>query len=489
MRTTRLALAATVASVTFGATTGQGQTPAAYAPGHAFEITSTDRWRHARQPAAFTLWNPADIRHWLHVDSVLPVPAEGTRTLRISQNFPASQVHLHLVHDSLGQVRSVVPFRPAPAVGPLQEYLAAADRITGRGTSLDRPAGLGTFEVDAMELVLPFHPPRLETGVEWTDTVRLEHTRGQSTFSLRGVRYSRLLRDTTIGGAPHWLVRDSAVVRLVDRWPAVDRSLDTVVVQERTAEGTISGVYLHDPGSGFFAVRWDTTRLRGEASLIYPDGRSFGVPAVYERERVWRRYAPTAAAARRQETLSEMSSRRTGMLHLPRDTLEERMRRGDLALLDSVIAVWHRSRDPAERMRLRGLIGFAPVPSRDALQDRLDELALQAGDTVSVLRTVLSRTNPQRPLRVRDLELVLPLLRDPAVALAYGVDASSYYGSFAEAMLRYPPAIAGALPGAPCTHEACRLLAAQADAPGDPRLRDLGLVAPLRWIRTAGRRS
>jgi hypothetical protein len=486
MHTVCPGLATVVVIASFAAAPGRAQAPSASAPGQAFEIISTDRWLHARQPAAFTPWNPADIRHWLHVDSIFPGPNGATRELRISQNVPASEVHLRLVHDSLGQVRSVVPFRPTPASGPLQEYLAVADRVTGRIANLDRPAGFGTFEVDAMELIPSFHPPHLQAGAQWTDTVRLENIRGQSRFSLRGVRHSRLVRDTAIDGVTHWLVRDSAEVELVDRWPEVERSLDTVVAKERTAAGRISGSYLYDPTSGFFAVKSDTTRLSGETALIYPDGRAFGVPARYERERTWRRYGPAAAAARREETLSAMSSRRTGMLILPRDTLEERMRRGDLALLDSVIGEWHRSRDPAERMRLRELIGFAPRPPGDDLQDRLDRLALEAGDTISVLPTVLSRTNPQRPLRVQDLELVLPLLRDPAVALGYGVDPASFYGNFAEAMLRYPPAIAGDLPGVSCTAEACRLLAAQVDAPGDSRLRDLGLIAafamdPVRW--------
>ena len=104
----------------------------ASAPGYAFEITSTDRWLHARQSPAFTPWSDADIPRWLRVDSVLPGPSSGTRALRIRRNFPSDRTHLRLVHDTLGTVRSLVSTYPERAVLPGQEFF---DAMMARGSA------------------------------------------------------------------------------------------------------------------------------------------------------------------------------------------------------------------------------------------------------------------------------------------------------------------------------------------------------------------
>src|SRR5690606_26425436 len=72
---------------------------------------------------------------------------------------------------------------------------------------------------------------------------------------------------------------------------------------------------------------------------------------------------------------------------------------------------------------------------------------------------------------------LLPLLRDPAVALAFGVESDFLYGGLREGLLRAPPAVFPDPAPRACELDACLLLAAQSEAEGDPRLRDLGLIA------------
>lgn len=453
------------------------QAPRPTAPGFGFEITSTERWLHSRQSSAFTPWSEPDIRHWLHVDSIARRPTAGTRELRISRNFPNDGTHLHLVQDSAGQVLSLDTTIPSPAVIAGQEYFDAMALLTrSRPADFGRPAGFGTFQVDAQELLPTFNPPQLTVGAAWTDSVHLDNADGDGRFLLTGRRHSRIVGDTLIDGRPYWIVRDSAAVVLSESWTRAERTLDTMVVHERRGEGTIAGRYVHDPSVDLFISREDTIRLAGDVALHYPDGRTFRVPARYERHRSWLRYEAAAAAARREETLEAMMSRRSGMLRLPADELETRLRAGDGALVDSLVEVWHRSRDPAERRRLRGLISMGR-PADRSFETRLNELALEAGDTAAVLRQVQSTPSADRPLRVVDLERLLPLLRDPAVALAFGVESDFLYGGLRESLLRAPPAVFPDLASLPCEPQACRLLAAQSESEGDPRLRDLGLIA------------
>ncbi|HEX6070515.1 MAG TPA: hypothetical protein VFZ18_11845, partial [Longimicrobiaceae bacterium] len=450
-------------------------TPGPPPAGDGFQARVSERWLYGRQRAEFTPWSQPDHWNFLYVDSVTPGALAGERELRISSFEPNGARYARVRHDGAGRIMRVEGHLPTPARPPGTEFTEALLRLPG-GPRLDTgpdPA-FGTPEVDAAELILPFHPENLRPGAVWTDSLRLAGPRR----TVRGIRHSRLERDTLIGGRRHWVVRDSATVRWEEEWMERERTLDTLVVAQRVADGVIVGSQLYDPDVGLFLSRSDSTRLSGEAVLRYPDGREFRTPASYERTREWRRFDREGVEARRAELLAEMRAERGGMVRYPRSPLERRLRDGDPALVDSLVLEWHRSRDAENRARLVQLVESYVARGDD--RSALIGLALEAGDTVFALQRVLrGRPEPARPLEVRDLELLLPLLADPGLALDFGLARDPFYEFIRGALVDAPPVLAPH-PGLwPCTPEACRLLAAQIDTPGDPRLRDLALIARL----------
>ena len=63
------------------------------------------------------------------------------------------------------------------------------------------------------DLVPTFPAAAVRPGVRWTDTLARAASRDGYRQTLRGVRVSTLLDDTTVGGRHLWVVRDSARVR------------------------------------------------------------------------------------------------------------------------------------------------------------------------------------------------------------------------------------------------------------------------------------
>jgi hypothetical protein len=175
------------------------------------------------------------------------------------------------------------------------------------------------------------------------------------------------------------------------------------------------------------------------------------------------------------------------MLFLPRDQIEQRLSRGDTVLRNSLVARWHQSRDPEQRFRLLELIERWGRGGPE-FHMRLQWLALEAGDTVHVLREILHRWswNHRPPVTAAELEHLLPFMDDPGLAFAFGLDRDPFYEYPRGGLLSRIPALLPDSTQWPCTPDACRLLAAQRETAREPRLRDLGLIAslalePARW--------
>jgi hypothetical protein len=186
------------------------------------------------------------------------------------------------------------------------------------------------------ELIPSFHPQRLVAGARWTDTIGVEAERLDVRQSLRGVRVSMLERDTIVDGQPMWLVRDSAQVTYVDQVADLERTLGTTARVERRGNGIIRGRYLFDPSLRVYRQRFDTTRLVGQATLRYEDGRSFTTPVRFERMRRFTLLAPATLRARAQA--QDSIRRQHGMLYGPPGPIEERLAAADTALRDSLRA-------------------------------------------------------------------------------------------------------------------------------------------------------
>jgi hypothetical protein len=465
----RLAISLTCALLWSGP--GRAQSPDAPPVGYAFQVEVTDRWLHGSQRPEFTRWNVLEPSTWLTIDSVRPLDQAGTRALRIEAGRGR---HVRIVHDRVGRILELEATTPTPPWESMENEYARAVSRSLRGSRFESLSSAGVHAVDAAALVPGFDPPRLEPGAVWVDTIRVEGEQEEHRRSVAGVRTSSLARDTLVSGRRLWVVRDSAFIRYEERWVERDRTLDTLVVVERCGDGVVRGVHLYDPELGLFLTRNDTTRLVGEAVLRYPDDRVFRTPASYERLARWRLHDPESTEARREEQLAAMRYQRD-MLPRHGSEVERRLLGGDERLRDSLIVAWHRSREPEERTGLFRMV-WSASRGEPGLLARLFDLALEAGDTVFAIRD-LQRVDPRAPLDRRSMELLLPFLRDPGRSLAFGLGRDTFYEYVREALLRSPPAITADPAAWPCTPEACRLLAAQYDTPGDPRLRDLALIA------------
>lgn len=357
-------------------------------------------------------------------------------------------------------------------------YASAEDSIRQRRSRLYGSPWLPLPEPSLWSLVTPFHPRALRPGVPWRDTVDLIAEHEGIRLSLTGVRISTLIGDTVLDGRRLWIVRDSATVRLDVRTPRLERTLDTLVTIRRSAVGTTRGRYLYDRSIRLARARSETTELSGTAMLEYPGGAKYQTQARYRGARQWTLYDSTRWDARERRR----ATRPYGKVLQPDDTLGRRLAHRDTALLDSLVAVWLRANDASERDSAVKLIRW--WPSSGELADRVVAVGLQAGDTA-----VPQLPGSRRRLDTTTLRPLLPLLRDPGQAFAFGIDRDMLYENVEATLLRAPPAITPDTGEWSCTLRACRELGAEADSAGEPRLRDLGLLArlvldPARWADT-----
>lgn len=358
---------------------------------------------------------------------------------------------------------------------------------TARLRLRDQAGEASLLEARLWGLVPVVRQTRLQRGARWTDTLDFVAEQDGFRQALRGVRVSVVLGDTVMGGHRLWVIGDSAQVHYEERVLDEERTLDTVVVVDRTAEGTVRGRHVYDGALGLFVVRHDTTAVIGEAVLRYPDGRSFRTPARYEAFGSWTMRDSASQRRRADEIRLAEESGRTGMLVLPVNDLQRILDRGDPGVRDSLMDAWERTSDPDDFDHLYALL--ASWGEAD-LQRRVTDRRIAMGDTALLLE-ILEKEGMGygRQLDPEETRVLLSVLEDPGILLAFGVDRDPLYESIVYGVTYHPPAGTRDTLEWPCTPDACRLLGEQWHRATEPRLRGVGLAVlaatdPSRWIDT-----
>jgi hypothetical protein len=489
LRAARLyTMAGGLATGTAAAASLPAQRPPPQAPVEfAVELRVRDRWLHGRQQPRFTRF--ATSRTWLLGDSMRTATGGERRLYLTLGRFAEGRDSGFIEIGRDGRVAQLsASLRPPPrgmAVLPGDSARFARFRLF-ESNRLTLP------ETRLWDLTPSFRAANGPPGTQWTDTLERVATRDGHRQTLRGVRVSTLVSDTTVGDRRLWIVRDSALIRYEEQWPEEERTLGTDVTVTRAADGVIRGRHLYDPELALFRARSDTTLLAGEAVLQYPDsypgGRTFRTPARYERYRDWDVYDQAGYTARQTALRTAADRGRGGMVMAPSTDLERRLASGDSVARDSVVSEWRRSDDPERREAVFRLLQQWAARDR-MLRARFDSLRIASGDTAYLYSWLAQRAySPGQPTTVPEIRSMLRFMADPALAFAFNQSRDWLYENLRQALTSSPP---GVMPGPawPCVPAACRLLADQWRSAREPRLRELGLVAlvtlePAGWADT-----
>ena len=450
----------------------------------AVEQSVRDRWMHGRQQPRFTRF--ATARTWLFGDSVR-MGVEGGRRLYLTlARRPEARDSAVIEVDADGRVaRLVASLGPSrvPALLPGDSARFARFRIFSAGR-------LTLPESRLWDLVPTFRAVAGRPGARWTDT--LAHAANHDGYrqTLRGVRVSTLVGDTTVDGRRLWLVRDSARVRYDERWLEEERTLGVYVAVTRTTDGVIRGRHVYDPELKLFRTRSDTTLLTGEAVLQYPDDypgqRTFRTPARYERHRDWVVYDQAGYTARQAQLRTTADREQGGMVEVPSTGVERRLADGDSVARDSLLAEWRRSDDPDRRESLFRLLQRWGARDR-RFYARLDTMRIASGDTMYLYSWLARRAySPRDPADTAAIRSMLRFMRDPGLAFAFNESRDWLYENLRQGLIALPPAVTRDTSHWPCAPAACQMLADQWRVAREPRLKEVGLVAlvalePARW--------
>jgi hypothetical protein len=442
------------------------------------EIETRERWMHGRQQSRFTPFGTERDR--MIVDSVRGSGRERRLYLKLG-NTGFGPDSATITVDSFSRrvdtrLRFATYSRRVSYPGDSAEFIA------------DRSRKSVISERRLWDLVpaVPRGTPRV--GLSWSDTIAHSVSDGPFRRSLRGTRVSRIIRDTVVDGRRLWIVRDSAIVRYEEGYIEKERTLDTTVQITRTASGTVRGVHALDGQLPLFRWRRDTTRLRGEAVLRYPDGRSFRTPAIFEQMRHWRLFDAQSHERYLADGRAAQARASGGMVLVPSNALERRLSEGDVPARDSLLRQWRRTLDPDSATRIMTLLSRW---SRGAGLESLDKIRIAAGDTVHLYQYLARRaysTNP--PVDTADVRAMLRFMEGPSLAWSFNLSRDLLHENLAQAMTVWPRAAAESKDDpVACTLSACQLLAAQMQSTRDPRLRDVALIAhfsmdPRRWADT-----
>lgn len=450
----------------------------ASAAGLTMTVDASDRWMHGSTRPELTLRR--DYSDEIRIDSVRGARAERTVVANFAGSSGDRRIAGRVVHDAAGRPLRIWAARPPHG----DDAWMRLDSVSLLNLSLIPEGAEGTLRLPAArlwELVPTWAPgtaPR--AGARWTDSLDYATELGGYRQALRGRRVSTIVKDTAVAGRRLWVVRDSARVRYAERWLRFERTLDTIVVVERTAKGVIVGRHLYDPALRLFRARDDSTALAGEAVLRYPDGRAFRTPARYDRVRRWV-LRDSAGLAFRDSVRADSEIVERGVV---RDEAGDSV---SLARLrDSLIAVVRGARDPAERARAFAEVRGMEVDG-DSARHAMRTLALQAGDTAWAMLDILGdvyTTYDRRP-DMGDMERLIRVMDDPGTAFSLGIDLDPFYEDLRQGLLTHPPATDPPSTWS-CTRAACELLVSQRTRAHEPRLRKLALVAalaldPPRW--------
>ena len=434
-----------------------------------YDITTSERWMHGRESPEFTA--PERSTRWVSIEG----DARGTGGSRIlSMRFSNPYVGRSpatVALDSRGRLMKVSTSLPPrehtryPLFTPHQELLRQFLDGETR-TTLALPASR------VWDLIPTRAPRGVRAGDSWRDTVDLHASAGLFLQRFEGVRTSTIMGDTLLGSHRYAIVRDSALVRYYESSEREERTLDTFVVIERQATGTIVGRYLVDSAAGVFHVRDDTTRLAGTAIRKYPDGRKFETPARFERTRHIAHYS----SAGYDSLIAERSSHDEQFSIIARPVgIEEGVLAGDARVVDSLLTALSTSRDPDERRRIRFL--FRRWSRKDSDRRTLQRIAFAGGDLAFGLEEANERWERGDPMDSATMRQLLKVLADPGYAFSLSIEPDVYYERVNDALHKRPPAVTPDTSKWPCAPEACRILAAEWPAANDPRLRALALVA------------
>lgn len=447
--------------------------PAEFGP-FVLERVTRDRWVHEGQHPGFVAFQLDDGA--IHLRGSVSRTADGWRhlTLRLS-NLQAI-----LLLDLTNRLRSATVDQPPITYDEPGYGRFYADRhvrrLRGPGALLSLPA----MRFREVPFVMPRAP--LAPGLVWHDTLSFQVDGEGLEESLYSVWRHEVIGDTTIEGRPLPLVRSEAELRYRSRELTADHALDVMFEITRDVSGTLAGHAAVDTTMGVRVWAVDSTSLAGEAVLH--TGAGLVSQVRYERNRKWLLRDSTEWSRMRDSLMAERRAQDTGMLILPRTPLEERIRAGDVAAVDSLYEAWRNTTDPNERTAIGALLRWADARGSSGANvgDQLRALRLEAGDSAGVLaEAVQSIGRSSLPW-----DELLPYLDEPERLWRLGIVPGYAYAELADAMLRASPIVEPDSTRWPCEPALCRTIVSLIDTAREPRLRDVALAGafvrdPARW--------
>jgi hypothetical protein len=441
-----------------------------------------DRWLHGGQHPGFVAFE--NVRSSTHLRHSVTGGVSRNRSLQMRLQNIGARYFMSPTYRLLVATIDQPPVTYTANEDARQREDSRRRRLRGNGALQNLPESR-FWEVP---FALPATP--LARGTSWTDTLSYVADPGEGLWeSLSGVWHHEVVGDTVMDGRRLPLVRTTAEVHYRSRELERDYALTNAFGIERDVAGTIIGHAAVDTAVGVRATGADTTRLHGTATLHSSDGRSFTSPVRYERQRTWLLRDSTAWAVVQDSLQEERRRQSTGMLMLPGSTLAERLRGGDQAGVDSLLTEWRDTADPNVRVELEGLLlrwAATDAAARGALQQRLNALRLQAGDSAGVIATELQTLNRRERLTAERLELLLPYLDDIGRLWQIGVLPRFEYTELGTTVLQSSPVLRHDPAQWLCEPAACDALTRLLDSAAEPRLRDVALVGafarePERW--------
>ena len=455
------------------------------------ERVTEDRWIHEGQHLDFVPFER--VNDHFQVRFRRSRALEGTRTLTLTLRNLEARLSL----DPRNRFRSAILDMPRLSYRQYQDARDRADarrrRLTGPGATLNLPA--------ARYWDVPFVLPgrEMSTGLTWTDTLSFLADPGEGlSETLDGVWEFRVVGDTTIEGRTLPLVRTEAQVRYTSVEVIRDYAMVEPLQVEREVAGIIRGWAVVDTVIGVRSLGADTAVWNGTAVLRIQDGRSVSSEVRYERVRSWVLRDSTVWAARQDSLRAVRRAQRTGMLVLPRNAVEERLRQGDSLLADSLVGAWRDTPRVQTRLEIENLLRrwvprssaepVAGLTSRQDVEDLIGALRLEAGDTAFAIVRTLTALGPSPRLTLRRLDQLLPYYEDLGRLWKLGVLPRFIYEELAGQMLGATLILEPDSSLWECEPAACEQIRVVGRSASERRLRDVALVSdfaqdPARFYR------
>jgi hypothetical protein len=439
---------------------------------YVLERVVLDRWVHAGQHPGFVAYD--SVRSAFHIRGSA-VGRDGSRHLTLKLH----QLRALLLLQPSGRILSATIDQPAITYSQRDDDrergVNRRRRLIGEGATLSLPAAR-FWEVPFVGPDVPLVP-----GLAWSDTLSFAAEGEGLSERLAGVWDHRVVGDSMIGGRSFPVVETTAALRYRSRELSADGAFDVDFEVLRDVAGTLRGRAAIDSRSRLRAAGMDSVLLTGTAVLRMGDGAPLTSAVSYDRRRLWVLRDSVEWAAR-EDSLREQERREsTGMLRLPRTTLEERLHAGDAAAADSLLERWRATSSPNERERIGLLLLRMDTRGSGAVEATLRRLRLDAGDSATVISRDLASIGG-----MPDYALLLPHLDEPARLWRLGILPRWPYYQLAQQLLAASPIIEPDSTRWPCRPDACAAVLRLLDVAAEPRLRDAALAGafardPARW--------